>query len=160
MSSNTPLDAFFATYPSFAYDPSASATAEFARTCAQFRWGEKRRKKAHRAFSTAMVAQFAATFGTDVGSLRSWQALCEAIDIEEVPDTLTKCKKAVKRSHVNIVDLLDAAMHGERTRGFPSERALSKYTLGTPNKIFPLDRAKAGGLLRYLLRQIIRPSGR
>ena len=45
---------------------------------------------------------------------------------------------------------------GVEVQVFESERDLSKYTIST-GKFFPRENAHAGGLLRYLLRHILRP---
>ena len=61
----------------------------------------------------------------------------------------------VTNTHVNIVDLLDAGGTKVVTR-FPSEKALSEYTLAT-RKFFPRENVRAGGVLRALLRRILHP---
>ena len=61
----------------------------------------------------------------------------------------------VTATHVNLVDLVDAG--GTRTvKRFPTEKALSTYTL-TTKKIFPRENVHAGGLLKALLRRIRHP---
>jgi hypothetical protein len=57
---------------------------------------------------------------------------------------------------VNIVDLVDARGDPSAVRIFPSVQQLSAYTKKT-QKFFPSNDAKAGGLLRKLLRQILFP---
>jgi len=47
-------------------------------------------------------------------------------------------------------------MTGEPVTVFVSELKLSEYTKQT-GKFFPRDNAYAGGLLRYLLRRIMKP---
>jgi hypothetical protein len=64
--------------------------------------------------------------------------------------------KAVKAVYVNLVDLVDMQRTGEPAKQFASEKELSVYSKAT-KKIFPKDEAKAGGVLRFLLRQILRP---
>ena len=61
----------------------------------------------------------------------------------------------VTNTHVNLVDLVDAGGTNVVTR-FPSEKALSTYTLAT-KKIFPRENVHAGGLLEALLRHILNP---
>lgn len=68
-----------------------------------------------------------------------------------IPDSL----QLVTNTHVNIVDLVDAGGTEVVTK-FPSEKALSKYTLGS-GKIFPRENVHAGGLLQALLRHILNP---
>ena len=56
-------------------------------------------------------------------------------------------------THVNLSDLLDTTRQGTRVHVFASEEELREYTIET-GRIFPKEDAYAGGLLKYLLRQI------
>jgi len=49
---------------------------------------------------------------------------------------------------------LTLLFHTDKVRIFPSVKALAKYSIEN-DKIFPKNFAKAGGILRYLLRHII-----
>ncbi|TDL17498.1 hypothetical protein BD410DRAFT_696001, partial [Rickenella mellea] len=153
------LDAFFARYPLFSsYDPSAPATTEFRRMCRFFRWGgyDDEKRKARELFQDALTQEFNEIYGTDVNKLASWQALCRILEISPVPDKLKECRAVVRQTHVNIVDLVDTQRTSERVNVFPSALELSVYTKET-EKYFPRENAYAGGLLRYLLRQIMNP---
>lgn len=56
------------------------------------------------------------------------------------------------------MDLVDTRDDPSRqVEHFASETLLSEYTLSN-HKIFPRNHAAAGGLLRYLLRQILLPN--
>ncbi|KAG2354028.1 hypothetical protein BDR07DRAFT_1454263 [Suillus spraguei] len=159
-STRTPLDDFFATYPKFKYNSSASAPLEFYRMCDEFGWDKdkknKEREEAHCNFKDALVQQFNDIYGTDVNDLTSWRTLCQIVRVSPIPDTLESCREAVKATHVNIVDLVDTESTGESVTVFASEVDLSEYTKAT-GKFFPRDNAYAGGLLRYLLRRIMNP---
>ncbi|KAG2158682.1 uncharacterized protein EDB93DRAFT_1245913 [Suillus bovinus] len=154
----TPLDDFFATYPKFTYNSSASAPLEFYRMCDQFCWDreDEEREQAHSDFKDALVKQFNEIYGTDVNDLTSWRNLCQIVRVSPIPDTLDLCREAVKATHVNIVDLIDTKVTEEPVTIFSSEVDLSEYTKAT-GKYFPRDNAYAGGLLRYLLRRIMNP---
>lgn len=56
-------------------------------------------------------------------------------------------------THVNLCDLLDTTRQGTEVHIFASEAELREYTKRT-GKIFPREEAYAGGLLKYLLREI------
>ena len=56
-------------------------------------------------------------------------------------------------THVNLCDLLDTTLQGTRVHVFVSEEELREYTKET-GRVFPKEEAYAGGLLKYLLRQI------
>ncbi|KAF8527563.1 hypothetical protein BU17DRAFT_39287 [Hysterangium stoloniferum] len=160
MAKRGPIEAFFANYVRFDYDSSNSFPEEFERLAEARRWGRngKPRAKAYRLLQTAATEQFNLIYGTNVNDINVWQSFCVLLQINLVPDTISACRKKVKGVFVNIVDLVDATISRKPINRFPSERALSEYTLN--GRIFPLDRAKAGGVLRYLLRQISAPSGR
>ena len=57
-------------------------------------------------------------------------------------------------THVNLCDLLDSARGGARVKIFSSEESLRDYTIRT-GRYFPKEEAYAGGLLKYLLREIL-----
>ncbi|KAI0033374.1 hypothetical protein K488DRAFT_47884, partial [Vararia minispora EC-137] len=161
--SSTPLNDFFTSYSEFSYNPRRSATDEFYRMCDQFGWDSKDpppdREDAHDEFRIALVQQFNESFGTDVDSLVSWQVLCEALGLKNIPATIRECRNIIDGVHVNLVDFVDGREGGtgRRPRIFDTETELSKYTRKT-GKYFPRDEAYAGGLLRYLLRHIFSPS--
>jgi hypothetical protein len=62
----------------------------------------------------------------------------------------------VKRAHVNIVDLVDTPNTGQRVKVFDSVQQLSAYTKDS-GKYFPKENAYAGGVLKFLLREILNP---
>jgi hypothetical protein len=59
-------------------------------------------------------------------------------------------------THVNLVDLVDAARIGTPVRLFASLEELITYTIRT-GKLFPKENAYQGGLLKELLREIRNP---
>jgi len=65
--------------------------------------------------------------------------------------------QVVLSTHVNIVDLIDKPRTRKPIHKFASEVELSEYTIQS-RKFFPRESAYAGGLLRFLLRHILKPS--
>lgn len=61
--------------------------------------------------------------------------------------------KALKKSHVNIVDLIDCRRTGTPVQTFPTFAALRNYTVNT-GKVFPKKAAKQDGFIKALLREI------
>lgn len=151
------LHEFFEEYPDFSYNPSAPVMSEFYRMCDFFCWerGDNDREEAHAALKDAMTHQFNSMYGTDVNDLASWQHLCRILQIFPIPDALVACRSRVKQTHVNIVDLVES--RGQHVRVFDSVQDLSTYTKDH-GKYFPKENAYAGGVLKFLLRDILNPS--
>ncbi|KAF9218748.1 hypothetical protein BS17DRAFT_665062, partial [Gyrodon lividus] len=154
-----PLEAFFVQYagPGFSYRAERSAHENFARLCKVSGWAENsdERRDAREGFKDALVQQFNSIYGTDGNDLTVWQNLCSVIGIEPVPNDIDECRKVVWDAHVNIVDLIETVRTGKQVRRFDSLAALAEYTKRT-DKFFPKENAYQGGLLKELLREIIK----
>lgn len=61
-------------------------------------------------------------------------------------------RQEIRRIHINLVDLVESEVEGVET--FSSLEALREYTVAT-GKYFPKESAYAGGILRFLLREIL-----
>ncbi|TEB26967.1 hypothetical protein FA13DRAFT_1691786 [Coprinellus micaceus] len=164
-SSNTPVAKFFKPYTSygFYYNPAQPANKEFRRLYKHMGWQTPRGIEPCRAsriarfqFGQALIQQFQESFGKDVDSLDSWQALCAAVYIDPVPDTLEEAQIAFERTHVNLLDLTENHINKREIKRFPTVKALSEYTKGT-GRFFPRDDVQEGGLLCHLLRHINNP---
>ncbi|KAJ7745130.1 hypothetical protein B0H16DRAFT_1422369 [Mycena metata] len=149
----THLSQFFSAYTKFEYDPSGPASQQFQQLRSMYPPSE--RKALVEGYNRALGLTFSQEYGDDVNSLENWQRLCRVVEIP-VPDSLEECKYAIEDAHVNLVDLLDILTTGDPVHRFPTERALSAYTLAT-RKIFPRSKLYKGDLLKYLLRRIFRP---
>ncbi|KAI0792454.1 hypothetical protein C8Q75DRAFT_731677 [Abortiporus biennis] len=151
--SSTPIDDFFAQYFWFSFNPTRPVYEEFYRMCRESQWNKQEKLEIKARFKDVLVVQFNQFYGTDVSKLSSWQLLCRYIGLYPIPGNIDGCKALVQNTHVNIVDLVDAGrIYGEVTI-FDTVEELREYSLKT-GKIFPRENAKAGGVLRYLLRKI------
>ncbi|KAG4431825.1 hypothetical protein IFR05_012687 [Cadophora sp. M221] len=108
--------------------------------------------KPPRLTKTNVVAEFARYFGSE-NKLENWQRLCRDVGNEEVPESITKCKLALRKVWVNIFDFIEAVRQNKIPRRFPTEEALREYTIST-DKIYPKKKAKKGGPVRALLAHI------
>ncbi|KAJ2925073.1 hypothetical protein H1R20_g12026, partial [Candolleomyces eurysporus] len=150
-----PLEKFFKKYSrSFTYDYTEPATSEFQRLCEAVRWypNSPKQQAAYEEFRDALVMEFNKNYGTNANDLKSWQKLCAAVRMDPIPNNLAEAKKAMLGVHVNLVDLTCVA-NPSGIRLFPTEKALTEYTLRT-QKIFPMGNVYCGALLRELLRHI------
>lgn len=59
---------------------------------------------------------------------------------------------------MNLVDLVDTPRTGVSVKVFPNLKKLQDYTIEN-EKFFPKEDAYAGGLLRFLLREILHEGG-
>ncbi|KAF5385118.1 hypothetical protein D9615_000898 [Tricholomella constricta] len=157
-SSTNTLDEFFDgyAYSGFSYDPNKPAWDEFHRMARFLHWGKEKKAEERESFKDALVQAFNGIYGTDENNLESWQTLCRVLSITPLPEGLEACREAVKRTYVNLVDLVDLPNSQSALMIFDTEAALSEYTLEN-HKIFPKENAYAGGLLKHLLRNIMNP---
>ncbi|KAI0751373.1 hypothetical protein C8Q80DRAFT_1097870 [Daedaleopsis nitida] len=153
------INDYFARYPRFNHDPAAPFLSEFRRLARQLGWEQDSRRLAdeRRALQNAMVLQFNAMYGRSASDLGAWQSLCRAIGISPVPESITKCRKILKITHVNLVDFVHRPDPEKDVRTFANEFELSRYTINT-KKFFPRRNVNAGSLLKTLLRNILRPA--
>ncbi|KAJ5154412.1 uncharacterized protein N7500_009851 [Penicillium coprophilum] len=129
-----------------------SAIDEFHLLAREMNW--KRGSRKYRSgLSKFLESEFAIHFGTDATKLENWQALCLELKIQDPIQSITKCRKALAKVHVNLVDLIDSRRTGKQVKHFASQKALRKYTIET-GKIFPKSAAKKDGFLKALLREI------
>ncbi|KAK7433888.1 hypothetical protein Landi51_13759 [Colletotrichum acutatum] len=160
-STETPLDAFFRSHATFDYDRSLPPPVSYANLQRHMRWSRDQpvSAKAWNKYQNALQKEFQMWFGEE-DDLAAWHALCRAIGIYPLPVTSEQCKKAARRTHVNIVDLVESRRgNKEAVQTFRSVEALRAYTKET-NKIFRnrFYGEDSKGVLRHLLRNIHRVS--
>ncbi|KAJ1309452.1 hypothetical protein OPQ81_006228 [Rhizoctonia solani] len=153
----TNIHQFFSQHTSFKYDPSQPVMSEFYRMIHSEDFPKASQAQAKREIEDALTKDFNLIYGTDVGDLEAWQGLCRVLGFENIPDDLVDCKKLVAATFVNIIDLIDTKISGKPVHHFKSEKELSKYTK-KHKKFFPRDNVHSGGLLKFLLRRIHKPT--
>ncbi|KAF8730601.1 hypothetical protein AX14_005409 [Amanita brunnescens Koide BX004] len=156
-SSATFIAAFFAEYPDFEYDSTAPVTQEYRRLTQESDWMPRSQaeKKAKSAFGEAMGKQFASFYGTSIHDMEAWKALCEALGVDPIPETIAESRDLIRSKHVNLVDFIDTRLTGDPIKIFETEKELRKYTR-EEGKYYPKESAKESGVLRYLLRKILK----
>ncbi|CAE6405077.1 unnamed protein product [Rhizoctonia solani] len=151
---------FFSRFPTFQYDSSQPVMTEYLRmsqTTGFKSLGPEAQKKARRDLKDALAKDFGQLYGYDVDDIGAWQSLCRVLRFEDVPDDLEGCQDLVTATYVNIIDLIDTVSTGAPVQHFDSEKELSEYTIKTKN-ILSRDSPHAGSLLKFLLRNIYRPT--
>ena len=84
---------YFARYPDFDYQQTEPFLREFQRLTRLKQWRGPRLEEEREALRSAMVLQFNAMYGKDAKDLRAWKALCDALGVDPIPDSITKCRK-------------------------------------------------------------------
>ncbi|KAL6879835.1 hypothetical protein HDV57DRAFT_498236 [Trichoderma longibrachiatum] len=164
----TPLDTFFLSFSSqgFIYNPDKSPVNSWKALCKFKSWTNQPndhppKKKAWKRYQDALVQEVRLYYG-DIDDIAAWKTVCRAVGCEDPPDQISKCKAILKKTHVNIVDLVDWAKRGGEESGskvcvFGSVAELRRYTQKT-GKIFPREDARdANGrnvVIKFLLRRI------
>ncbi|KAF2633688.1 hypothetical protein BU25DRAFT_416862 [Macroventuria anomochaeta] len=118
-------------------------------------WSKTQRKKRRH---EAIAGEIEAIYGADTTKLEKWQELCRDVRIEPVPQSITKCKKALGSVYVNLVNLINH----RRNRSvpvilFPNYQAFRTWTLGGKkfgDRIFPKKLAKEEGFVKALLKDL------
>ncbi|KFY74523.1 hypothetical protein V499_05456 [Pseudogymnoascus sp. VKM F-103] len=158
----TPLDAFFRSFPMFDYDPSLSPATSYAKLQRHEGWhrGNAASEDAWDRYQGALQNELHMWYGAE-SDLTAWHALCRAIGVKPLPKTCEQCEQAVRKTQVNIVDLIEWGRSGSkgRVRTFRDVEELRAYTKET-GKIFHNMFAKESSnvVLRHLLRHIFRVS--
>ncbi|KAI5460060.1 hypothetical protein BGZ63DRAFT_359760 [Mariannaea sp. PMI_226] len=155
----TPLDAFFRSFPTFNYDPSLPPATSYANLRQHKEWerGDAEAKDAWNRYQDALENELRLWFGGEE-DLTAWHALCRAVGIEPLPNTCNQCEEAVRKTHVNIIDLIEwgRSESKKKVQTFPNLTELRDYTIRT-DKIYrnPLFNKKDHNVvLRHLLRKI------
>ncbi|KAL1644470.1 hypothetical protein SLS58_004384 [Diplodia intermedia] len=177
----TPLDAFFLSHgPSFRYDRTLPASASWRDLCAHNGWQRNKydgeyvdpdARDARGLYVLALRLELEAWFGGE-DDLGSWQALCRAVGVVPPPEAEKECERALRGTHVNLVDLVAWARRDKEVGGglmgcgndtvevFGSVGALAEYCAET-GKWFPLDEVAEAGkqgdgkvVIRHLLRKL------
>ncbi|MCJ1254184.1 hypothetical protein MMC24_001998 [Lignoscripta atroalba] len=145
---------YFDAYEGFTPKPHETVEKEFNRL-ANIRGWIAGTKKYHQEHRRCLYSEFDTHVGMIVvdDNLNSWQSLCLEVGVSTIPGSITQCKKALKKVHVNLVDLIDSRRRGLEVKSFPSYQALRTYTI-EQNKFFPKARAKRDGVLKILLKEI------
>ncbi|KAG0643004.1 hypothetical protein HOY80DRAFT_1134122 [Tuber brumale] len=164
----SPLDQFFARYPTFTPTPTTapppanwSIHHDFARLREHKRWvrGCRQERRARACFRKALINEFNHIFGMNDEDLESWKRLCRVVGVpeERIPVTLTQCRRTISTTHVNLIDLVETRYPG---RGAP-QRFRTLTDLGTytrrEKKFFPREASRAGNTARVeLYREYLR----
>lgn len=89
-------------------------------------------------------------------TLQGYQALCHEVGIDP-SDSVAECKRNLKNTLVNIVDLIDARRTGKRVKVWDSFEEFRAYTLLDDNRINIQEAKRPPGYLASLLQRLSGP---
>ncbi|KAK4150025.1 hypothetical protein C8A00DRAFT_37382 [Chaetomidium leptoderma] len=89
-------------------------------------------------------------------ALQGYQALCHEVGIDP-SDSVAECKRILKNTLVNIVDLIDARRTGKRVEVWDSFEEFRAYTLQDKKRINLEEAKKPPGYLASLLQRLSEP---
>ncbi|KAH6382938.1 hypothetical protein HBI60_259460 [Parastagonospora nodorum] len=137
----------------FTPDPRAALHDELERLATLEGWSRKTMMKREK---EALAAELA-LYDDGKDRLDRWQQLCVEVgvaDLDELPKSISACKKKLNAVRVNICNLVDHRRNPQTTPllRFDSYCDLSLYTQG--DRVCPKGVAKQDGIVRGLLRRI------
>ncbi|KAH7242728.1 hypothetical protein BKA59DRAFT_481242 [Fusarium tricinctum] len=96
---------------------------------------------------------------TEEEQLRGYQSLCREVRIPE-RDSIVECKKDLKNTLVNIVDLIDARRVQKDVKVWDDFESFRAYTLQDEHRINMHEAKQDGGYLASLLQRLRGPDSR
>jgi hypothetical protein len=147
------IDEYFASFPLFRYRRTTDwrQLRPFYTLARQQRWTKREREIEYRRLQEAWTGVVEPEFGGS--SLEHYRSLCEDLDIDPIPGSISECKSDLKAVFVNIVDLMQYRRNGregEKPKRFHNLKGLKKYSEDC-RKYYPKESAKAE-MLRELLK--------
>ena len=88
--------------------------------------------------------------------LKGYQVLCREVGIPS-NDSIAECRRDLKNTLVNIVDLIDARRMGKKVEVWDDFGAFRDYTLQDEHRIDQREAKKDGGFLASLLQRLRLP---
>ena len=169
-----PSQSHFATFENFAPNDGASFDNEFGRLASSQNWIPGSQQYA-RERTIAMRQELKLHYfsqsqdddngETDAGfteedrELKGYQDLCREVGIPS-QDSIAECKRHLKNTLVNIVDLIDARRMGKKVEVWDDFEAFRDYTLQDEHRVDAREAKKDGGFLASLLQRLRLPGSR
>jgi hypothetical protein len=142
---------YFAEFPLFRYRPNTDwrQLRSFNALAKQQGWTQEERDIEFRRLQGAWTGVVESEFGGS--SLEHYQSLCEDLDIDPIPGSISECKSELKAVFVNIVDLMQYRRNGKEggAKRFHNLKGLKKYSQQY-GKYYPKETAKAEMLQKLL----------
>ncbi|SPO01699.1 uncharacterized protein DNG_04372 [Cephalotrichum gorgonifer] len=166
-----PSQSHFAKFDNFVPDDGASFDHEFARLASSQEWAPSSREyiqertiamREELKYHYFSQSQRLGTLNeelTEEQKLAGYQDLCREVGIPAM-DSVDQCKKQLKNTLVNIVDLIDARRTKKGVKVWDNFEAFRTYTLRDGYRIDKEEAKKGEGFLASLLQHLRVPRGR
>ncbi|KAK3941813.1 hypothetical protein QBC46DRAFT_406877 [Diplogelasinospora grovesii] len=166
-----PSQSHFAKFENFTPNDDASFDHEFARLASSQNWipgsqqyTRERTIAMRQELKLHYFSQSQPPDGTDEelpeeDKLKGYQNLCDEVGIPP-SDSIAECKKHLKNTLVNIVDLIDARRTRQEVKVWHDFDAFRDYTLQDRHRINMDEAKKDGGYLASLLQHLRGPRWR
>ncbi|KAH0348489.1 hypothetical protein KCU81_g3269, partial [Aureobasidium melanogenum] len=145
---------YFERFPHFDHQPRQSIRIEFTRLAKTHKWdSEETKRERVNCYNEELEGHFHRLSITDqLGSLKH---LCSELDVKP-RNTVDGCRKILRYTHVNLVDLMDARRdENTKVKKFKTYKELRDYSHKT-KKFYPLDETK-GETIEVPLRKLKTP---
>ncbi|KAJ5183896.1 hypothetical protein N7492_001512 [Penicillium capsulatum] len=143
---------FFDQFPDFDHDPQGRVSEEFKRLAAHGKW-KPQGKTWKRQWNLCVGDNWDHLIGHRSNYLETWQAMCYKLELSGDFSSITKCRKALSRVYVNIVDVIECWVTNETPRKFHNSHKLMEYSK-REEKIVNRNIAKQDRVLRVLLKKL------
>ncbi|KAJ6785849.1 hypothetical protein PWT90_08724 [Aphanocladium album] len=147
----------FAKFQNFTPDDAASFDDEFARLAASQEWipGSQLYSQERTIAINAELKShyFSSARSTKEAELKGYQDLCSEVGLSRF-DTTQECQTRLKKTLVNIVDLIDTRRTGKKVKVWDSFADFRDYTLQDGHTINKEEAKKDGGYLASLLQRL------
>ncbi|KAJ6784298.1 hypothetical protein PWT90_04247 [Aphanocladium album] len=147
----------FAKFQNFTPNDAASFDDEFARLAASQEWipgSQLYSQKRTIAINAELKSHyFSSAQSPEEAELRGYQDLCGEVGLPRF-DTTQECQTKLKKTLVNIVDLIDARRTMKKVKVWDSFAAFRDYTLQDGHTINKEEAKKDGGYLASLLQRL------
>ncbi|KAM0277624.1 hypothetical protein ACHAQH_005652 [Verticillium albo-atrum] len=154
----TPLDRFFLSYTPFPYEAGLPPTTSLKALIRHLGWPHRsvEVKNLRADYQKALRQEVDVWFGRE-DDLEAWHTLCRAVGISRPPGTIEQCTQVLRKTHVNIVDLIEWGRNRDlgSVEVFETRERLVEYSL-EHGKIFPVKEVQAHGETNVVLRHLLR----
>ncbi|KAF2024028.1 hypothetical protein EK21DRAFT_104951 [Setomelanomma holmii] len=150
LSSSSVVSSFWLQFKDFTPNPTATFKTEFNRLAQEQNWTSEAR---YERLPQTLTAEIDFHYGSCLNKLDRWQKLCEDVGVEDIPTSITQCRKALRPVMVSLHDVINHCRNPEyKVIQFRSYGAFCRHIRA--GRRFPRECAKRDGFMAALLMKI------